>query len=68
MLYHLNYETTHWERGQFIKFISPVRSESDVTEPSTRQKMTKVNIFVLIISRYTDTGNQKENLLIYEID
>ena len=30
MLYHLSYETTHWERGQFIEFISPVRSESDV--------------------------------------
>ena len=27
MLYQLNYEATHWERGQFIEFISPVRSE-----------------------------------------
>ena len=27
MLYQLTYEATHWERGQFIEFISPVRSE-----------------------------------------
>ena len=27
MLYQLSYEVTHWERGQFIEFISPVRSE-----------------------------------------
>ena len=27
MLYQLIYEATHWERGQFIEFISPVRSE-----------------------------------------
>ena len=27
MLYLLGYEATHWERGQFIEFISPVRSE-----------------------------------------
>ena len=27
MIYQLNYEATHWERGQFIEFISPVRSE-----------------------------------------
>ena len=27
LLYQLSYEATHWERGQFIKFISPVRSE-----------------------------------------
>ena len=26
-LYQLSYEATHWERGQFIEFISPVRSE-----------------------------------------
>ena len=26
-LYQLNYEDTHWERGQFIEFMSPVRSE-----------------------------------------
>ena len=25
--YQLSYEATHWERGQFIEFISPVRSE-----------------------------------------
>ena len=24
MLYQLSYEVTHWERGQFIEFISPV--------------------------------------------
>ena len=23
MLYQLSYESTHWERGQFIEFISP---------------------------------------------
>ena len=28
MLYQLSYEATHWERGQFIEFISPVRSET----------------------------------------
>ena len=27
MLYQLSYEATHWERGQFSEFISPVRSE-----------------------------------------
>ena len=27
MLYQLSYGATHWERGQFIEFISPVRSE-----------------------------------------
>ena len=27
MLYQLSYEATHWERGQFIEFISPVRRE-----------------------------------------
>ena len=27
MFYQLNYETTHWERAQFIEFKSPVRSE-----------------------------------------
>ena len=27
MLYQLSYEATHWERGQFIEFISPVRGE-----------------------------------------
>ena len=27
MLYQLCYEATHWERGQFVEFISPVRSE-----------------------------------------
>ena len=27
MLYQLSYEATHWERGQFIEFIFPLRSE-----------------------------------------
>ena len=27
LLYQLSYEATHWERGQFIGFISPVRNE-----------------------------------------
>ena len=27
MLYQLIYEATHWERGQLVEFISPVRSE-----------------------------------------
>ena len=27
MLYHLCYEATHWERGQFIEFTSSLRSE-----------------------------------------
>ena len=27
MLYQLSYEASHWERGQFVEFISPVRSE-----------------------------------------
>ena len=27
LLYQLSYEATHWERGQFIEFISAVRSE-----------------------------------------
>ena len=28
MLYQLSYEATHWERGQLVEFISPVRSET----------------------------------------
>ena len=24
MLYQLSYEATHWERGQYIEFLSPV--------------------------------------------
>ena len=27
MLYQLSYEATHWKRGPFIEFMSPVRSE-----------------------------------------
>ena len=27
LLYQLSYEATHWERGQFIEFMSPVRNE-----------------------------------------
>ena len=27
MRHQLSYEATHWERGQFIEFISPVTSE-----------------------------------------
>ena len=27
MLYKLSYEATHWERGQFVEVISPMRSE-----------------------------------------
>ena len=27
MFYQLSYEATHWERGQFVEFISPVSSE-----------------------------------------
>ena len=27
MLYQLSYEATHWEQGEFIECISPVRSE-----------------------------------------
>ena len=27
LLYQLSFEATHWERGQFFEFISPVRSE-----------------------------------------
>ena len=27
LLYQLSYEATHWERGQFTEFISPVKSE-----------------------------------------
>ena len=27
LLYQPSYEATHWEWGQFIEFISPVRSE-----------------------------------------
>ena len=30
LLDQLSYEATHWERGQFTEFISPVRSENDV--------------------------------------
>ena len=28
MLYQLSYESTHWERGQIIEFLSPVRRQS----------------------------------------
>ena len=27
LLYQLSYEATHWERGQFIEFMFPVRCE-----------------------------------------
>ena len=27
MLYQLSYQATHWEQGQFVEFISPMRSE-----------------------------------------
>ena len=27
MLYQLSYEATHWKQGEFIEFISSVRSE-----------------------------------------
>ena len=27
MLYQLSYEATHWERGQFVEFISLLKSE-----------------------------------------
>ena len=27
LLYQLSYEATHWEPGQFIEFVSPVRNE-----------------------------------------
>ena len=27
LLYQLSYEAIHWERGQFIEFISPMSSE-----------------------------------------
>ena len=30
MLCELSYEATHWERGQFIEFVSPMRSENYV--------------------------------------
>ena len=30
ILYWLSYDATHWERGQFIELIPPVRSENDV--------------------------------------
>ena len=30
LLYQLSYEATHWEQGQFIEFISPVKSQNDV--------------------------------------
>ena len=29
MFYQLSYEATHWERGQFVEFISPVKSEME---------------------------------------
>ena len=27
ILYQLSYEATHWERGQLVEFVSPLRSE-----------------------------------------
>ena len=27
LLYQLSYKATHWEQGQFVEFIYPVRSE-----------------------------------------
>ncbi len=27
VLYQLSYEASHWEKGQFIEFVSPARSE-----------------------------------------
>ena len=52
MLYQLSYEATHWERGQFIEFISPVRSEMmwSLYEIPYYRKLTLVLINVLEIN------------------
>ena len=47
LLYQLSYEATHWERGQFIEFTSPVRSEMmwSIYE-KTLLKWLKTHLFV----------------------
>ena len=42
LLYQLSYEATHLEQGQFIEFISPVRSENDVKYMKTIHFWTAV--------------------------
>ena len=44
-LYQLSYEATHWERGQFIEFISPVRSE--------------MNYFIYFTSKLNEVAKHK---------
>ena len=52
LLYQLSYEATHWERGQFIEFISPVRNEMVCPFlDNFRMDKTNINAFVQSIER-----------------
>ena len=44
MLYQLSYEATHWERGQFVEFISPVRSEMAWSHDIWNNRYVKANV------------------------
>ena len=46
LLYQLSYEATHWERGQFIEFMSPERSEMNPFHLAT-SKMIRGNHYKL---------------------
>ena len=59
MLYQLSYEATHWERGQFIEFISPVRTEMmwSIYETMKQKKLENLlrwSFFTLIYNRSSD--------------
>ena len=52
MLYQLSCEATHWERGQFIEFISPVRSEMASSFQLLKlENLLRWSFFTLIYNR-----------------
>jgi len=53
MLYQLSYEATHWERGQLVEFISPVRSEM------------MCSIYWLLLSSCLTVGKSTAMIILY---
>ena len=53
MLYQLSCEATHWDRGQFIEFISPV----------TRKEYMYMNYFIYALHHFTPHGRDELNKL-----
>ena len=70
MLYQLSYEATHWERGQFIEFISPVRSEIYCDDHSSLWSTTAVQMYELFHIYFTPKSKSlfelfKERVIVY---